>query len=353
MINNLIFPVKGANMKKSNDIEIVSSEDIETISLYDDNYPVKLLSNGLNNVLNLANIAVEKVYKSVSKHASDMAQIPRALTKDFKLVLDVTDDVKKKIATGELKLTVENGGKTYAQFRNGSRYGKKIPVKKEEFCQGIDPVQMANAMQMRAIQSQLENMTEQLSLIDSSARQILQGQQNDRIAMYYSGLSLYLEAKNISDDVMKKQLIAQALRALNEATFQLNLNLKSEIEYLKRKEFKKHKKNSVELIDEKINNINQSFKYINQASLLRAGIYCELGELTAMTSVLNEYSKFIKERIAGNAELLVECDVADTGLPKSGWKARANLHLDMDDISRKIEQKDKVLYLTMEEKDND
>lgn len=66
-------------------------------------------------------------------------------------------------------------------------------------------------------------------------------------------------------------------------------------------------------------------------------------------NILNLY----KERIAGNAELLVECDVADTGLPKSGWKARANLHLDMDDISRKIEQKDKVLYLTMEEKDND
>lgn len=340
-------------MKESNDIEIVNSENIEVLSPYDDNYPAKLLSDSLNNILNLANIAVEKVYKSVSKHASDIAQIPKALTKDFRLVLDVTDEVKKKIATGELKLTVENCGKTYAQFRNGSRYGKKIPVKKEDFCQGFDPVQMANAMQMRAIQSQLENMSEQLSLIDSSAQQILQGQQNDRIAMYYSGLSLYLEAKNVSDDVMKKQLIAQALRALNETTFQLNLTLKSDIEYLEKEEFKKHKKNRVELIDEKMNNINQSFKYIHQASLLRAGIYCEQGELIAMTAVLNEYSRFIKERIAEKAELLVECDVSDTGLLESGWKARANLHLDMNDISRQIEQKNKILYLTMEEKVDD
>lgn len=332
---------------------MIKNEEIEVLSPYDDNYPVRLLSTSLDNVLNLANVAVEKVYKNITKYASDIVQIPRALTKDFRLVLDVTDDVKKKIATGELKLTVENGGNTYAQFRNGSRYGKKIPVKKEDFCQGFDPVQMANAMQMRAIQSQLDNLTEQLSIIDSSAKQILQGQQNDRIAMYYSGLSLYLEAKNVSDEVMKKQLIAQSLRALNEATFQLNLTLKSDIEYLERKEFKKHKKNSVELIDEKINNINQSFKFIHQSSLLRAGIYCEQGELTAMTTVLNEYSKFIKDRIAGNAELLVECDLTDPGLPESGWKARANLHLDMEDISRQIEQKDKVLYFTMKEKKHD
>lgn len=342
-------------MKNNADFEteIIEVADVEVLSPYDDNYPVQLLSSNLDKMLGMADVAVERIYHKVSKYASDAAQLKNALTKDYRFVLDISDDVKKRIANGDLKLTVENGGKTYAQFKNNGRYGKKIPIKREDYGGNIDPVQLANAMQMRAIQDQLETVSEQLLLIDSSAHQIIQGQQNDRIAMYYSGLSLYLEAQNISDEVMRKQLIAQSLRALNEATFQLNLTLKSDIEYLESKEYEKHKKQRASLIDEKMNSINQSFKFIHQASMLRAGIYCAQGELTTMTAVLGEYSKFIADRIAGNAGLLAECDVSDKGIEGTGWKARADFKIDIADISRQIAQKDKVIYLTAEEENND
>lgn len=344
-------------MENNNDnkAKIVKVKDIsiETLSPYDDNYPVRLLSVNLDKVLGMADEAVEYIYNKITKYTSDIMQIKKATTKDFRFVLDISDGVKKKIASGDLKLTVENGGNTYAQFRNNGKYGKKIPVKKEDFGGKVDPIQMANAMQMRAIQDQLETVTDQLLLIDSSAHQILQGQQNDRIAMYYSGLSLYLEAQNISDEVMKKQILAQSLKTLNEATFQLNLTLKSDIEYLEGKEYEKHKKQRALLIDEKINSISQSFKYIHQAAILRAGIYCQQGELTAMTTVLGEYSKFIADRIAGKAAFLAECDVSDKGIEGTGWKARANLNLDVADIARQIEQKDKVIYLIAEDKIND
>lgn len=342
-------------MKKDTDIEVEKVEitNVELLSLYDDNYPVQLLSTNIDRMLELADAAVDKIYHKVSKYVSDVAQVKKASSTDFRYVLDVSDDVKKKIASGELKLTVENSGKTYAQFKNNGKYGKKIPIKREDFGGEIDPVQIANAMQLRAIQNQLETVSEQLLLIDSSTHQILQGQQNDRIAMYYSGLSLYLEAQNISDDVMKKQLLAQSLRALNEASFQLNLTFKSDVEYLENKEYEKHKKQGTSLIDEKMSNINQSFKYIHQASMLRAGIYCEQGELTAMTTVLGEYSKFIADRIAVNAGLLAECDAIDKGIEGTGWKARANLRVDIDDISRQIFQKNKVIYLTTEEEKDD
>lgn len=340
-------------MKKDTDIEIVEVKNVEILSPYDDNYPAHLLSVNLEKILSLADVAVEKIYHKVSKYASDAAQAKQALTKDFRFVLDVSDDVKKKIASGDLKLTVENGSKTYAQIRNTNGYCKKIPVKREDFGGEIDSIQMANAMQMRAVQDQLETVSEQLLLIDSSVYQILQGQQNDRIAMYYSGLSLYLEAQSISDEVMRKQLVAQSLRALNEATFQFNLTIKSDIEYLKSKEYEKHKKQRALLIDEKMTSINQSFKYIHQASMLRAGIYCEQGELTAMTAVLGEYSKFISDRIADNSGLLAECDVSDKGIVGSGWRSRANFKIDIADINRQIAQKDKIIYLTVEEENND
>lgn len=331
-------------MKKTE--SIVYFKPSYDVSPFDDEYPVYLLSSNLQRTMGLADVAIDKVFKTVSKESLLAAQAVKSLHKDFRYVLDISDETKKQIAKGNIKLTVESGGKTYAQFKNGNKYGKKIPVKKEDFGQGLDPVQMANAMQMRAIQSQIEEMSDQIQLIDCSAREILQGQQNDRIALYYSGLSLFLEAQNISDETLKKQLLAQSLKSLSEATFQLNLTLKSDIEYMQKKSFEKGKRKMMELLDERIDNINQSFKYIHQATLLRAGIYCQQGEMTAMGSVLKEYSDFIEQRIAGNANMLSEYDVHDIGATDKGWKARAAFKLDISDINNLLTYEEKVIYLS-------
>lgn len=320
----------------------------EMISPYDETYPTALLSNSIGKAFNKVDNAVGNIYKAVSKSLPDIAELSKLLKKDFRYVLDISDDVKKKIANGQLKLTVENGGKIYAQFKNGGRYGKKIPVKKEVFSQDLDPAQMANAMQMRAIQNQLEDISNQLLLIDSSAREILKGQQNDRIALYYSGLSLYLESKNVSDEQIKQQLLLQALKTLADARFQLDLTFKADVEYLKNKEFNKHRKEKIQLIDEKMENISQSFKYIHQSSILRAAIYCEQGELSAMTYVLNDYSKFINNNISKNASMLSEYDKTDSGIENTGWKARANLELDVSSIYNQINKSEKILYLRAE-----
>ena len=100
-------------------------------------------------------------------------------------------------------------------------------IKKEVFAKGIDPVQMANALQMKALQEQVQQIANQIAVIDHSIREVIQGQQNDRI-----GLALYLEARNVSNVEMKRALMAQSLRALSEATFQLVLTMQSDIKYL-------------------------------------------------------------------------------------------------------------------------
>ena len=107
----------------------------------------------------------------------------------------------------------------YAQIREANgHYGSKLPIKKDVFAKGIDPIQMANALQ-----DQVQHIANQIAVIDHSVREVIQGQQNDRIGLYYSGLTLYLEARNVNDPEMKRALIAQSLRALSEARFQLGL----------------------------------------------------------------------------------------------------------------------------------
>lgn len=331
-----------------NDIDNVEStqSSLEEVSPYSASYPVELLSKGLKQKLNQAGDIVSYVYREVTKASSIGMQVSDATRKGYKYVVDATESTVKAIETGKIKLTTEKSGKMFAQVRQANgQYGSKLPIKKEVFSKGIDPVQMANALQMRALQNQVQQIAQQIVFIDQSVREVIQGQQNDRIGLYYSGLTLYLEARNINDPEMRRTLIAQSLRALSEARFQLGLMMQTDIKYLADGEYKIGKGKSVELIDQRINNINQSFAFIHQATMLRAGIYCNEGELSAMTSVLDEYSHFIENVVAKNAALLAQCDVTDTGTEKGVWRSRTKLKLDVAELSKQLSAPDKTIYL--------
>lgn len=332
--------------------EEIKQSEAEEISPYDPSYPVELLSRSIDARMTEAERAAERVYRAVVKAAPAAAQVHEATKKGFRLVVDATESTLADIESGKIKLTSENGGKMYAQIRQANgNYGTKLPIKKEVFAKGFDPIQMANAMQMKALQDQLQLISEQIAIIDQSVQQVIQGQQNDRIAMYYSGLTMYLEARKVNDPEMRKALIAQSLRALSEASFQLLLTMQSDIRFLAGGGYKLAKGKSAGKIDERMQSINQSFAFIHQASMLRAGIYCSEGELAAMTAVLSEYSRFIDGTVAKNAELLAQCDVSDSGTEKGIWKSRKNLRLDIDELTKKLSEPGKVIYLgaSMEE----
>lgn len=160
-------------------------------------------------------------------------------------------------------------------------------------------------------------------------------------------MALYLESENISDNEMKKVMMAQSLGILAEATFQLTLTMQSDIRYLLNKEYKYAKGKSVELIDDHMCNINQSFAFIHQATMLRAGIYCNAGELAAMSTVLGEYSRFIEGTVANNAALLAQCDTTDNGTDEGVWKSRIKLKLDVSDFAKQLNNPEKSVYLTI------
>ena len=196
----------------------------------------------------------------------------------------------RAIDRGDIKLTTDKLGNTYAQIKQTSgEFGKKLPIKKEEFSQGIDPIQAANAMQMKALQEQLDEISGQITVIDGRVKEVLRGQQNDRIGLFNSGMALYLEAREISDENLRKLLTAQSLRALSDAAAQLDLELQENVSYLANGEYEKSKGKRTQLIDEKMASINRCFPVLHQAYIARAAIYCEQGEIKAMASALESY----------------------------------------------------------------
>jgi len=335
-------------VENSNDYLELSSSVME-ISPYDSDYPIRLLFNGLRSKLEQAKKLAENVYKTVAKASPMIVQIHEATKKGYRYVVDAAESTLEAIESGKIKLTTESG-KIYAQIREANgRYGAKLPIKKEVFAKGFDPVQMVNTLQMMALQEQLQKIANQLAIIDHSVREVIQGQQNDRIGLYYSGLTLYLEAQNVNNFEMKRALTAQSLRALSDSTFQLMLTMQSDINYLAEGKYKLERGKSVELIDSRMNSINQSFSIIHQATMLRAGIYCNEGEINAMSAVLEEYSRFIDGTVAKNADLLAQCDVRDSGTEEGIWKSRAKLKLDVTEFAKQLKSHDKTLYLGISE----
>ena len=234
----------------------------------------------------------------------------------------------------------------YAQLRQeNGLYGEKVPIRREELSQSINYSQMATALQLGALQKQVESIAYQLVEIDCSVRAVLEGQQNDRMGLYYSGLSLYLEADACEDELFKKQALLQAIQTLAQASWQLRLTMEADIRFLANEAYKAHRGKSVQLIDERIQSIDQCFAVIHQASMLRAGIYCKIGEIGAMATTLKEYSGFIEGTVANNAMLLSQCDHRDKGTEDGIWQGRAALELDVAEIVKQLKNPEKTLYV--------
>ena len=209
----------------------------------------------------------------------------------MRLVVDVSDDFIRDYQEGVVKLANEKGHMV-AQIKQNGKYGSKIPIKEEYYTEGPNSLDMQNAIQLQAIQEALIAISDQIQIIDENVKEVLTGQQNDRLGLYYSGVALFIEAYNVKDEEFKKQLIAQSVKALSDSIFQMTLALQVDIAYLARKEYVRNKKSQYDLLCEKMNNINRGFMATHQASIMKAAIYCYQGEVEAMVTVLKEYERF-------------------------------------------------------------
>ena len=225
-------------------------------SPYDPTLPIVFLREGVEDGVEEAEEAAKSIFDTVMKNASTGTQLGN-LKKRTRYVVDMSERIQKGIETGSIKLTTNKYGETFAQVLDSTgKFGKKLPIKKEDFITGVDPVTMAMAMQMKAMQEKLEEIAEQLERIDKNVKEVLQGQQNDRIAQYYTGASLYIESMSIGSEEMRRILVSQSLKALTDAIYKLRLNMQADIRYLEttlifispkslKRQFTQKKENSV------------------------------------------------------------------------------------------------------------
>lgn len=256
---------------------------------------------------------------------------------EIKYVVDMDNEIKEALKNGEIKFDVnKKTGEVYAQLRKkNGHYGKKLSIK-EEIDEDVEADDIGIALQMQAIEEKLANIINVLEEIGESVVEVLQGQQNDRIGLYYSGQNLYMESKNISDKTFKSYVLAHCLKTLSDASAQMVQNIKMDIQYLVDKKYKCKKDKSIQIIDDKMIDINKSFEIIHRAFVLRAAIYYEQGELDAMLRVLDSYGSFLEKVIVPVTPKLTEYDANDMLLREGVWEKRAGAFVEIKDMRKLI-----------------
>lgn len=272
---------------------------------------------------------------------------------ETKFVLDLKEDIKQAIENGEVRLDTGKNGEVYAQLRcaNG-RWGGKISVKEELQEEGLSVDEIKLAMQIEAIKEQLMAIIESVRTIEGKVTEVMQGQRNDRMGLYYSGLSLYLEARTVSDEYLKKQILSQALKSISDAHYQVMQDLRMSMEYLMTEKYKETPKGMSKNIEEKLGIIRQCYDVVFRATFLKASIYSESGEIRAMIMALDEYGRFVEKLIIPYVGRLNELDNDSHFIETSTWGQMAVSLSRCDNLKSKLVS-DEIYYLSLGGVDNE
>lgn len=276
--------------------------DESLLNLYDEQFEYSSFKSLISKKYDQSNVFMNHLFDSIEQDD------------DVNLVVDLSDELKEKYKKGLLKFDKDKNGNMYAQLRDEkNHYGKKLNIKDV----------------LNDIVDTLENIEENIS-------HILMEFHNDRVGLYYSGLSLYLEALQVSDASLRKELIAQSLKSLNDSQAQIIQEFKSDIAFLRSPQFNKIKRKKHDCLVEKMQNIHVCFQTINRIITLKAMIYFDNNQFNSMLMVCNEYQRFIKAIIKPNVGFLIECDPRDDKLINGTWSKRANALLDYKEIQNKL-----------------
>lgn len=306
------------------------------LSILDDQYSVTYFNHVIQTKKRISDNVITKINDALLA-SNIIEELKKVLKDEYELVVNLSPDLKKAIEEGIIKLDKNKAGELFAQVRKANgQLSKKLSVGKKLIDKNIDIMGISNALQMKAIEQKMEKMIIVMTSINESVAEIIHGQQNDRLGLYYSGVNMYLESKEMKDNNLKNLLVAQSLKSLSDSNAQMIQSIQSNVQYLISKKYKSKKGDSSLEMNERMVEINKSFETIFKSTVLKASIYFERNEFSAMITTLDEYGKFLSKVIIPIAPKLAECDINDVYLECGVWENRSKSLMELDELKRKL-----------------
>jgi len=280
-------------------------------------------------LLQKAKISFSKIERALYTSPAFLNAV-RAAVPDVTLQAVLTDEQKKQLAKGALKLMTKKDGTLLANLINPNtkKIVKTIPLKAVK----MTP-EMTQAMVSFSNQMQMAQIAEQIQVVQLAVEEVRMGQEYDRLATAYSCQQKLLQAMEIKDPEIKAMALMQLVSSAEDSRNLLMLSQKSNVEFIKNQPESFIKKMmsgaSTEKINARISEIRESLCAVNMVSFVEAMAYQELGEHEAARRSLTYFANFIENTYTSVPELVQRLDMIDPS-PENYWSNT------LPDISEKI-----------------
>ena len=308
------------------DVEIIDeSEYKEELAEHFDHVP-----EVAKPLLKEAKTAFSKIEKALYT-ASAFINAVKAAIPDRTLQAVLTDDQKRKIAKGALKLMTKKDGSLMANLINPEtkKIVATIPLKSVQMAP-----QMTQAMTSFSAQMQMAQIAEQIQVVQLAVEEVRMGQEYDRLATAYSCQQKLLQAMEIKDSQLKAMALMQLALDAEDSRNLLMLSQRSNVEFIMDQPEGFIQKilsgSSPEKINGRMSEIRQSLCAVNLVSFVEAMAYKELGEHEAARKSLIYYAGFIEDTYVSVPGLVERLDLIDPA-PDNYWSKT------LPDISKKIQ----------------
>ena len=233
-------------------------------------------------------------------------------------VLVFTDEQKKELAKGALKLMAKKNGDIIAKVVDPKTHQivANIPVKQVEKIKDINP-----AMNDFMVQMQLANLAQEMKEVHRVVSRIQQGLEFDRLASAYSNERKLKQARQIQNKELQTQALLMIAHSAEDSRSRLMLGMKEDIQFIMgqpENEFIKLFRTNPKEINERMNEIRSRVVAINQDSMTEATAYWALGEKQAALNTIENYRMFLEDSELTQREVLNRLDVVDPN-PENYW----------------------------------
>lgn len=241
------------------------------------------------------------------------ASVPKS---ELRVVL--TENQRKKLATGTVKLFTKKDGSLIATLRDpeSGRALKHLPIEEVK----MTP-ELSQAVANYALQSQMAQIGKEVEEVRQTIEEVRQGQENDRIASAYTCRNHFLCTMAIENPELRRSGLQQVILEAERSRNLLMMSQRTNVEFIRNEPESSFLKlisgRDPEKIDARMNELRDGFRAMCATSLIEATAYQELGEPNAAKKSLLFLSDVLKKTYldSGIIERLDQIDPS----PKNFW----------------------------------
>ena len=267
-----------------------------------------------DNLFSVFNNFGKKLYEFILSELKKLPSINnlyQSVNPEHYLVANLTEEQKKMMSEGLLKLMKDKDGNLLAVLTKNGKIHNQVRLKDISMTPNLN-----GAVNDFIIQQQMAKIIGMINQVQQSVDRVIAGQQDDRIGLCNSAEQQLINARRIKNEDIRLLCLVNAIQSAEDSRNMIMLALKRDINFIENLSsmsfgmFKEKVK--TEDINRRMQDIDLEFSVLTRTTLVEAAIYYELNETEAMLQSVTYYTNFIKETLPKKTILKLNSNAGET-----------------------------------------